>query len=184
MICIHGRFQPFHLGHLNYLQNALELDGDLIIGLSTISQGGLGFPGVEHRQTALANPLCYLERMMMIECVMRMARIELERVRFVPFPIDEPRSLLDIIPLSVSCVTTDLYEWNREKIRRLEVLGYKVLTLPGCVKMPFDGSMIRGLAGNGDANWKKLVAPGAVEYLEALRFESRLQSMQAAGDGA
>ncbi|MFC3864068.1 adenylyltransferase/cytidyltransferase family protein [Alcaligenes aquatilis] len=176
--CIHGRFQPFHLGHVDYLKAALSQWESLVIGIAAPTPVPVSFPGVEHRNLASANPLTYLERTVLIRACCRQLGIANERIEFSPFPIDEPTALQHYVGKSLTCATTRLYAWNDEKIRRLENEGYPVVVLEGCEKMPFDGSKIRRLLADGDPSWKSMVLPAAADLLTVWGIAARIRNYE------
>jgi cytidyltransferase-like protein len=177
--CIHGRFQPFHLGHVDYLMAALSQWESVVIGIAAPTPVPLSFPGVEHRNLASANPLTYLERTILIRACCRQLGIADTRIEFSPFPIDEPTLLEHYVGKSITCATTRLYAWNDEKIRRLENEGYPVAVLERCEKKPFDGSAIRRHMVDGDPSWRSMVLPAAAELLTAWRIDERIRSYEA-----
>ena len=107
--CIHGRFQPFHLGHVDYLRACLARWDSVLVGIAAPTPVQLLFPGVEHRNKASANPLTYLERTILIRECCRELGVEDARIEFSPFPIDEPTLLYHYVPKSVVCATTRLH---------------------------------------------------------------------------
>ena len=177
--CIHGRFQPFHLGHVDYLTAALSQWESLVIGIAAPTPVPLSFPGVEHRNRASANPLTYLERTVLIRACCREIGISDTRIEFSPFPIDEPSMLQHYIGKSLTCATTRLYAWNDEKIRRLENQGYPVVVLEQCEKKPFDGTAIRRLLVEDDASWHSMVLPAAAHLLAAWDIADRIRRFEA-----
>ena len=177
--CIHGRFQPFHLGHVDYLQACLKEWQQVLVGIAAPTPVPLSFPGVEHRNRPSANPLTYVERMILIRECCRNLGIDDSRIEFIPFPIDEPTTLSNIVPKYVVCTTTRLYDWNDEKIRRLTNEGYSVHVLEQCQKVPFDGSKIRALIRSGDASWKAMVNPAVARLLDQWEIRPRLECLAA-----
>lgn len=174
LACIHGRFQPFHLGHLDYLLRSLEAWDFIYIGLTACFPGQRDGGELSHRDLRYANPLTYVERCGLIRAVIRAEGIDLARVDFVPFPIDKPDDIQYVISRNVVCSTTNLYEWNSEKIKRLESAGYVTHVLQECVKLPLCGSLIRKMIVEQDDGWKRLVPAVIVPLLESLKIRERL----------
>ncbi len=175
--CIHGRFQPFHLGHVDYLKACLAKWEVVVVGIAAPTPVPLSFPGVEHRNRASANPLTYLERTILIRECCREICVDDKRIEFAPFPIDEPTLLHYYVPKSITCATTQLYAWNDEKIRRLENEGYKVSILDECKKVAFDGSTIRSLMVIGDDAWKAMVSPAVSSLLSEWNIDDRIRAL-------
>lgn len=172
--CIHGRFQPFHYGHVDYLKEALNIWPKIIIGLTALKPINEALPGSEHRANATSNPFTYWERMTLIKFALDDINVNHEDISFIPFPIDEPENLVYSIPKSITCATTDLYEWNKEKIKRLNKYGFSTHVLKKCVKMDFDGSTIRKLIIDGNEEWKKYVPPSTITLIEKWDIQKRL----------
>lgn len=173
--CIHGRFQPFHLGHVDYLTAALSQWESIVVGIAAPTPVPVSFPGVEHRNKPSANPLTYLERTLLIRACCHELGIPDTRIEFSPFPIDEPSLLKHYVGKSITCATTRLYAWNEEKIRRLENEGYAVVVLDKCIKQPFDGSAIRERLVNCDPAWRDMVLPSAAELLVKWNIADRIR---------
>ncbi|MDP3608647.1 MAG: adenylyltransferase/cytidyltransferase family protein [Nitrosomonas sp.] len=178
LACIHGRFQPFHLGHANYLQECIKLWPNVLVGLAAPTPVKNTAPGVEHRATAIANPLTYTERVILIRAALNDLDVPQTNIEFLPFPIDEPESIKYILPQSVLCVTTKLYEWNEEKIRRLNKAGYNTFVLEECIKFDFNGSLIRQYIIENNSAWKDMVLPSVAQLLQSWQFRDRLLSLQ------
>lgn len=179
--CIHGRFQPFHYGHVDYLKAAISHWPKIIIGLTAVTPVNNVSKLVEHRADSVANPLSYWERTALIDAGLEDIGVSVSDISYVPFPIDKPEDLKFIIPKSTICATTDLYEWNREKVNRLNSVGYSTQILDECIKVDFDGSMIRKQIIEGNSEWKKWVPPSSVELLELWDIRSRLITLAKEG---
>src|SRR6266508_4802534 len=79
---IHGRFQPFHNGHLEYLRATRDLCDSLVVGITnpdpeTIRED----PTSEHRHLPESNPFTYFERLLMVRDVLRDEGVPPERAR-------------------------------------------------------------------------------------------------------
>src|SRR5947209_3838793 len=89
--CVHGRFQPPHRGHLEYISAAAAQCRRLTIGITRFDiRTGIACETASHRATEIANPLTYYERLVVLEEMFADAGIPSSRLRFVPFPIDRP----------------------------------------------------------------------------------------------
>jgi cytidyltransferase-like protein len=174
LACIHGRFQPFHFGHVDYLNAALKHWPNIIVGLTAVNPVENPSKGVEHRGSAVANPLSYWERMTLIKAGLNDIGVSESAVSFVPFPIDQPETLKYAIPKSIICATTNLYEWNHEKVTRLRDAGYSTHILNECVKVKYDGATIRKQIIAGNPEWKRYVPRSSVLLLEEWDIRGRL----------
>jgi cytidyltransferase-like protein len=54
--CIHGRFQPFHNGHFEYLKAAYERSERLIVGITQYDQAVYDQGSPAHRLNVADNP--------------------------------------------------------------------------------------------------------------------------------
>ncbi len=174
---IHGRFQPFHNGHLEYALAAAERCSFLWVGVAQPSIANLrpGRTQPKHRYLVADNPLTYAERVAVITGALSGAGFDLEKVRIVPFPIEHPTKLNDYIPTSVVAFTTIYDDWNRTKIGVLRREGYLVEVLyereiKGC-----SGGEIRRMIRAGDNQWRALVPEGATRVLDELGLVDRIR---------
>ena len=156
---MHGRFQPFHNGHLDYVLQAFERSDFISVGLTQIFKPRLSEEDTG-RNTAAANPLSFLERSQLVGSALLEAGIANDRYDIVPFPIETPRRLREFVSLDTVCFTTELNPWNSEKIRLLTREGFAVERLKVSeidnVRVA-SGTTIRGLIRRGDDIWKNFV---------------------------
>ena len=118
---VHGRFQPFHNGHLEYLAAARAHCSFLWVGITQINIRALAASPVDpHREKPVNNPLTYFERAKLITAVLVDEGWPLSSFAIVPFPIEDPVNLATFLDLSVPIFTTVYDDWNREKVRLLK----------------------------------------------------------------
>ena len=124
---VHGRFQPFHNGHLEYVLAAKERSAFLWIGITKfdIDLSELTPLGSE-REKPESNPLTYFERITIISRALQDSGVRSSEVRHIPFRIETPVELSQYLPTSVPCFTTIYDDWNRRKVRVLREAGYDV----------------------------------------------------------
>lgn len=96
--CVHGRFQPPHKGHLNYIRDAKARCEVLYIGITQPDIESLAFCAAdEHRSARGSNPLTFAER---AECLRRMLSehgyYERRHYIIIPFDIDVPDMLRNV----------------------------------------------------------------------------------------
>src|SRR5438874_12571330 len=113
----HGRFQPFHNGHLEYVLAAQKQSDFLWIGITkfdidTTELSPLG----RTREKAENNPLTYHQRITMIAGALTENGIRPDEFAFIPFPIEKSSKLGQFHLASVPCFTIVYEEWNRENI--------------------------------------------------------------------
>lgn len=169
---IHGRFQPFHNGHLRYALAALDQVDFLYVGLTRIfSEPSAIESAAPHRLRATSNPLTYSERSDLIRLSLRNAGVPAERFEIGPFPIEKVERLPEFFPTDFPCFTTIVDDWNREKIALLKHAGYEVVVLVGeawADDAIGSGTMIRQLIADGDEGWRRYIPEGGRDRVAAL----------------
>lgn len=175
--CVHGRFQPFHKEHLEYVITAKLLCDFLWIGITQYDLEDLAAGSAEeHRSQRSANPLTYLERVQCISASLQEVGVPVEEYGFTPFPIDEPLKLTQFVSTKVLCFTTICEPWNRVKIKRLQGMGYEVNVLWERSVKRYSGTEIRQLIADGSDAWHEMVPPGVVKVIQDLSLTARLRS--------
>lgn len=172
---VHGRFQPFHNEHLEYVRAAQRLCDYLWIGITkyditSTDSNPLG----RHRERPENNPLTFFERISIISEVLIESGIDRSKFGFVPFPIETPQRLPDFMPISIPCHTTICEQWNREKIEVLRALGYDVRVLYERDQKAVSGAAIRRDIAAGGDSWKDSVPQATVRAVEQLDLRNRL----------
>jgi cytidyltransferase-like protein len=100
---IHGRFQPFHLGHLEYLRGAAERSGEIWVGITNPDPARIKpEPSDPARHLPEANPWNYWERMLMVRAGAVDLEIEHQRLHVIPFPVNEPELWPAYVPAGVT----------------------------------------------------------------------------------
>lgn len=170
---VHGRFQPFHNEHLEYVLRAYRRCGFLWVGITKYDLDTETSPLGREREKPANNPLTYSERITIITAALRDEGISPDTFAFVPFPIEHPQKLKQFISPSVTCFTTICEKWNLEKIEVLKKEGYSVEVLWEREKK-VTGSFIREQILKGNSVWKELVPAATVKAVERLDLHNRL----------
>ena len=175
---VHGRFQPFHVEHLDYIVAAFARAHFVHVGITQFERSHLRhIDGAStHRESSLSNPLTYFERVELLTLALHGAGIDPGRYRVGPFPIESPEELADFLPLNIPILTTRVDEWNDRKVELLRALGYEVELLFNRDPKGVSGSEIRALIGAHDDRWTSMVPASTVEYLKSLSLAERLNS--------
>ncbi len=162
---IHGRFQPFHVGHLEYLRLAAEQSEELVVGITNPDARSSVFEAADPaRSEAAANPWSYLERYRMIQAVLR--EEGLERSPIVPFPVSDTELWSSYAPAGVTHFLRVFDAWGEAKANRLRGAGYDVVVLAAGTAKTVSGKDVRvRLAQGGD--WRALVPAGVAEVIDA-----------------
>lgn len=166
---VHGRFQPFHNGHLDYVLQAFGLADFLYVGLTQIFRPQANNSALGARNSTSSNPLMFHERAELVTAALVEAGISQNRFVITPFPIENAEHIIEFVPLSAVCFTTIITEWNDEKIRKLELNGFATKTLdvsfPDNVRVT-SGTEIRRLIREGEASWARFVPPAVAEMID------------------
>lgn len=172
----HGRFQPLHSGHLEYLLAAKARCTFLWIGITQYEvDSPIEVSADDHRHLRRNNPLTYFERAEMLRDAMGDAGVASMAYGIGPFPIERPDALHQFLPVSVPIFTTIYDDWNRHKVAVLREAGYQVMVLWEREAKEHSGSEIRRLIVEGNPLWHELVPQATVQALESLHVAERLR---------
>lgn len=130
--CIHGRFQPFHLGHWSYLQQALEKVERIVVAITcpTLLPEPMPEDSDPLRHLPENNPFTYFERCEMVLASAAAAGLE-RRLIVVPLDINGPSSLwAQTVPFEALQIVTPHDPWDHEKAIRMRAAGYQTVFLP------------------------------------------------------
>jgi cytidyltransferase-like protein len=86
---IHGRFQPFHNGHLEYMRGAADRSDELWIGITNPDPARI-LPEESDpvRHLPESNPFTYDERLLMVKAAAGDLGLEPASVHVIPFPVN------------------------------------------------------------------------------------------------
>jgi nicotinamide mononucleotide adenylyltransferase len=176
---VHGRFQPFHLEHLEYVTAAIANTEFLHIGVTQFETAHLKHVhgAGDHRDNRASNPLTYFERAELISLALTGAGYTKSQFRVGPFPIEHPNQLADFLPTTIPILTTRVDEWNDRKIALLTDLGYSVRTLFDRDPKGVAGSSIRSMMADGDESWHSMVPKSTIPYLVSLDLGGRIKQL-------
>ena len=163
---IHGRFQPFHNGHLEYLRGAAGRCGELFVGITNPDPWRVKEePSDPLRHLPESNPFTYVERLLMIEAVAADEGIE---AHVIPFPVNEPELWPAYVPPGVTQYLRLFSDWGGTKLDRLRAAGYEVVVLDQGAEKEISGAEVRAAMRSGD-DWESLVPPGVARVIRALK---------------
>ena len=167
---IHGRFQPFHNGHLAYLLGAASCCDELYVGVTNPDPSHvLPDPLDPVRHLPEANPFTYAERQLFVKAAAADAGLDLARVHVVPFPVSEPELWPAYVPAGVIHYIRLFSVWGHSKRERLEAAGYEVVVLDEGAAKEVSGADVRAaLRAVETASWRALVPSGVAHVLEGL----------------
>lgn len=173
---IHGRFQPFHLGHLTYALLAKQRCQHLVIGITNPDQRHLKSNSADPaRHLPENNPFTYFERARMILESLSDAGLSPLEVTVVPYPIDS-LDLLDSYCPRCAVFLRDRGEWTRTKISLLTEAGWLPELIEDDTDLNISATSVR-FALARDGNWRGLVPPGTARVLEQIGARQRIRNM-------
>jgi cytidyltransferase-like protein len=173
---VHGRFQPLHFGHLEYLMAAKKLCRFLWIGITQYDIHELT-NSIEdpHRSIPINNPLTFFERTEMIINTLEDVGLKHSDYAIIPFPIEEPEKLHDFLPTNIPIITTICDDWNRYKIDLLRKLEYEVKILWERENVTYRGTEIRRLLKKNNDAWREMVPTATIKIIEKYQIIDRLK---------
>jgi len=172
---IHGRFQPLHVGHMEYLLAGKARCKFLVVGITNPDP----LLTKEHdtnpsRSTAASNPFTYYDRFLMIRESLLEANVSRHEFEVVPFPINHPELLKYYVPLDGRFFITIYDDWGRAKEQLLRSLGVEVEVMweRTMADRVTTGSEVRKLI-EANGHWHDLVPPAVVRVIQEYGLNKR-----------
>lgn len=174
----HGRFQPLHNEHLEYLLEAKRRCDFLWVGITQINIENLSkSPANPHRAEPANNPLSYFERVEMISNALTDHGLVKDEFGIIPFPIEDNNCLSNFLPTNIPIFTTICDEWNLFKKQLLESKGYKVIILKERHGKILRGVQIRKEIRQEKDIWMHKVPQATIEAVNRNNIKYRLQKL-------
>jgi nicotinamide-nucleotide adenylyltransferase/phosphinothricin biosynthesis protein PhpF len=165
---IHGRFQPFHLGHAEYLRGAAERSDEVFVGITNPDPARIKPEAADPlRHLPESNPWSYAERLLMVKAAAADLGLDLARVHVIPFPVNEPELWPAYVPEGVTQYIRLFSEWGGTKLDRFRAAGYDVVVLDEGTEKEVSGSDVRAAFRDG-GDWESLVPAGVVRVIRSL----------------
>jgi nicotinamide-nucleotide adenylyltransferase len=165
---IHGRFQPFHLGHLEYLRGAAERSEEVFVGITNPDPTRIRpEPSDPLRHLPESNPWTYAERLLMVKAAASDLALDAARVHVIPFPVNEPELWPAYVPRGATQYLRLFSDWGGTKLERLREAGYDVVVLDEGARKEISGAEVRAALRNG-AGWEPLVPPSVARVIREL----------------
>jgi nicotinamide-nucleotide adenylyltransferase len=165
---IHGRFQPFHNGHLEYLLGAYGRSEEVFVGITNPDPTRIRPEASDPlRHLPESNPWSYAERLIMVKAAARDAGLDLARVHVIPFPVNEPELWAAYVPDGVTQYIRLFSEWGGTKLDRLRDAGYEVVVLDDGAEKAVSGADVRAAIRDG-GDWEALVPAGVARVIRSL----------------
>ena len=163
--CLTGRFQPFHLGHLELFLHVVESHRQIYVAITNPTPESRSFESTNpNRHLSESNPFSYEDRVAFIESVVTDYKIERERVVIFPFSLTEPSSWYHKIPAETLQYVRVFSSWEEHKVEVLRQ-KYKVETLPtNTSNPPIRATLIRESI-KSNSPWTHLVPRGVASLI-------------------
>ena len=169
--CVHGRFQPFHDGHLEYVLRARQRCERLVIGITAADSAAVREEDASpHRHEPASNPFTYFERLQMIRDTLLAEGLKTRNFTIVPFPIHDPGLIGHYVPEGTTHFVRVYSRWEEEKVLRLRDAGFPVEVLDPGEEKKVSGTEVRCLMREG-LPWEHLVPGGAAEIVRRILAE-------------
>lgn len=164
---IHGRFQPLHNGHLEYLLAGANRCERLVVGITNPDPALTAYEETDPaRGLPDANPWTYYERYLMVEAALTGAGVPCDRLAIVPFPHGHPDRLRYYAPVDATYFLTVYDAWGEEKVRRFTELGLRTEVMWRRTDKPVSGTRVREAIRSG-GDWASLVPAPVAEVIKA-----------------
>jgi nicotinamide-nucleotide adenylyltransferase len=160
-----GRFQPFHLGHLESIKTVLRGVDEAVVAI--------GSAQYSHNTN---NPFTAGERLVMIRGALEEADIDLSRVWVVPVP-DVHLHMLWVAALEGYTPRFKVVYSNEPLTRRLFMeAGYKVKHIKFFDRQEYNSTLVREKMLKNDS-WTTLVPKSVAEFIGEIDGVNRLRDL-------
>jgi len=160
-----GRFQPFHLGHLEAIQHVLKETDEAVIVI--------GSAQYSHH---IKNPFTAGERLVMVRRALKQAGIDLARVWVVPVP-DVHLHMLWVAALEGYTPRFNVVYSNEPLTRRLFMeAGYRVKRIKFFERKDYNSTLVREKMLRDDS-WTTLVPESVAEFIVEIDGVNRLRDL-------
>ena len=158
-----GRFQPFHLGHLDAVLFGLSRTENLFIGI-----------GSSNKSNENRNPFSAKERREMIISSIEPSMAERTKIFDIPDVGDHEKWAFEIdrvVPKYDIVFTNDEFTKTLFEKRKISVISVVLKD-----REKFSGTNIRNLITE-DKNWRDLVPQGTRNVLDSINAKERLKNL-------
>jgi nicotinamide-nucleotide adenylyltransferase len=160
-----GRFQPFHIGHLDAIKYVLESVDELVVVI--------GSAQYSHKAN---NPFTAGERLVMVHRAIQEAGVDISKLWIVPVP-DVHLHMLWVSAVEGYTPKFNVVFSNEPLTRRLFMeAGYPVKDLPLFDRKQYISTLIREKMVCGDS-WTELVPTAVAEFIKEIDGVNRLRDL-------
>jgi nicotinamide-nucleotide adenylyltransferase len=160
-----GRFQPFHLGHLEAVKHILSRVDELVVVV-----------GSAHDSHTLDNPFTAGERITMIRLALKEVKMDPNRYTVLPLPDAEFHKVW-VSHLLSQTPSFDLVFTNEPLTGRLlKEAGMRVEKIPMFNRTAFTATEVRKRIIEGK-NWEELLPKSTATYVKQIRGDERMREI-------
>jgi len=160
-----GRFQPFHLGHLEAVKHILGKVDELVIVV-----------GSAHDSHTVENPFTAGERITMIRLALKEAKTDANRYTVLPLPDAEFHKVW-VSHLLSQTPSFDLVFTNEPLTGRLlKEAGMRVEKIPLFNRTSFTATEVRKRIIEAK-NWEELLPKSVATYVKQIKGEERMREI-------
>lgn len=160
-----GRFQPFHIGHLDAIKDVLKKIDELVIVI-----------GSAQYSHTLNNPFTAGERLVMIRNALQEANVDLSKIWIVPVP-DVHLHMLWVSAVEGYTPKFKVLYSNEPLTRRLFMeAGYDVENIKLFERQMYSSTLVRERMLIGDS-WSSLVPKSVAEFISKIDGVNRLRDL-------
>ena len=165
---IHGRFQCFHLGHLEYIIKGINECDHIYIGITNydIDESKPYNDTDPSRTKRESNPFSYYHRYMMIKKSLVEYGVPVEKFDIVPFPIEFPKKICQYVPLDATFFVMIFDKWDEKKYYVFKSLGLQteILKSNSSQETRISATKVRYCIRTGK-EWSHLVPESVYNYI-------------------
>jgi nicotinamide-nucleotide adenylyltransferase len=160
-----GRFQPFHLGHIDAIKNVLKEVEEIVIVI--------GSAQYSHK---FSNPFTSGERLVMIRNALEEAEVDFARVWVVPVP-DVHLHMMWVSAVEGYTPKFHVVYSNEPLTRRLFTeAGYKVKPIPFFERQFYSSTIVREKM-LADDSWRTLVPKSVADFIAEIDGINRIRDL-------
>ena len=160
-----GRFQPFHLGHLDAIREVLKEVDELVIVI--------GSAQYSHNAN---NPFTAGERLVMVRRALLEASVDYSKLWIVPVP-DVHLHMLWVSAVEGYTPKFNVLYSNEPLTRRLFMeAGYEVKSIPLFERKIYMSTIVREKMVKGDS-WTELVPKSVADFIKEIDGVNRLRDL-------